>query len=373
MSQRWSVTSPAPRSRALDGFRALLALMVTGYHLGAPGAQAAILAVPAFFALSGLLITAVLLALSRNPGRVDLRRFLLDRALRVMPPALVVIAVVGFLWPFVEKDDQTSSFAAVAGATLTGTTNLFRTHTDVRFGPLEPLWSVAAEGQFYLTWPLLLLGATSSILTRRLLPSVLPVIIVGLVVTSAATGTTGTPQSAPPAYYSVTLSFACLLIGAAGALIVGRFEPTGLSRRAGRILTWAGLVSTVSIALAVPPDWKTEPWVPLVLVPLTAGSVTAFAIGLRVTETGPARVLSVAPLAWFGRHASYSLYLWHLPVSSLLPGELNGLAEFIAAGTAAICVALLSACFIERPVETLRRRITGSRSARGESSTEQSQ
>ena len=328
------------------------------------GSRAGILAVPAFFALSGLLITGALRARLDTLGRAGLSVFFLDRALRIIPPGTMVVAIVGFIWPLLEKDDETSTFARIAGAALTGTTNIFRTHTEFRAGPLEPLWSVAAEGQFYLVWPFVVVAVATSARGDRLLRWAMPVVIIGLVVSSASAGVHGSPESAPPVYYSVTLSFACALLGAFGALIVHGTGRLAVSERIGGILTWIGAGCTLALALAVPADWKSEPWVSLIVIPSTAASVTILALGLGAAQTLVARALAMTPVAWVGKNASYSLYLWHLPVYALLLPSVEGPFGRAVVGATAIGVALVSAVVIEQPVGRLRRRLAARRPGR---------
>lgn len=353
---------PSPRRiRSIDGLRAVLALAVAGYHLGVPGAQWGVLAVPAFFALSGLLITGFLLARLHVDGTVELRRFLVDRALRIGTPVAAVVVGVGVLWPIAVDHQQTSPFSSVAGAALTCTTNVFRAYTDFRAGPLEPLWSVAAESQFYLLWPVALVVAIRRGRESLLVWS-LPVCIVALVVVSGASGLVGAPHSAPPAYYSVTLSFACALVGALGALAVHSLPWLDVpSRRVGRALTWLGAAGTIVLAVSMPGDWKTQPWVILVAIPLTSASVTVLALGLSTTATTLGRGLATGALAWFGRHASYSLYLWHLPVYAVLEPVLDGPLGRCTMALIAVLVALASASLIERPVALIRAALASRR------------
>ncbi len=87
-----------PRSRlpympGLGGLRAFAVAAVVLYHAGARWLPGGFLGVDVFFALSGYLITSLLLVEFAHGGRIDLGRFWLPRARRLLPAALLVIGV----------------------------------------------------------------------------------------------------------------------------------------------------------------------------------------------------------------------------------------------------------------------------------------
>jgi hypothetical protein len=86
---------------ALDGIRALAVTAVVLFHAGVPGVGGGFLGVDVFFVLSGFLITSLLLDEHRARGRIDLRRFWMRRARRLLPALLTVVAatVVGAAHP----------------------------------------------------------------------------------------------------------------------------------------------------------------------------------------------------------------------------------------------------------------------------------
>src|SRR4051795_6105533 len=89
-----TVRSPSlPRAPALDGLRAIAVTAVLLYHGGVSWMPGGFLGVDVFFVLSGYLITSLLLVERAGSGRIDLRRFWLGRARRLLPAALVVIGV----------------------------------------------------------------------------------------------------------------------------------------------------------------------------------------------------------------------------------------------------------------------------------------
>jgi peptidoglycan/LPS O-acetylase OafA/YrhL len=146
----------------LDGLRALAVLVVIAYHLGYGWAPGGLLGVGVFFTLSGYLITDLLLA-HKARGDFRLTGFWLGRARRLLP-ALFLMLVVVTAWVTVFGPAQPVQFrnAVVAAALYVSNWQLIFHHVSyfARFAapsPLNHLWSLAVEEQFYIVWPFLLL------------------------------------------------------------------------------------------------------------------------------------------------------------------------------------------------------------------------
>src|SRR6202167_460280 len=148
----------------LDGLRAIAVLAVIAYHLGFGWASGGLLGVTVFFTLSGYLITDLLLS-QYAAGRLQLREFWLARARRLLP-ALFVMLVVVSVWVWADDRAQLSVVRGEVFAGVFYISNWWQSFQHVsyfaRFGPPSPLnhlWSLAVEEQFYIVWPwLLLLG-----------------------------------------------------------------------------------------------------------------------------------------------------------------------------------------------------------------------
>ena len=145
----------------LDGLRALAVAAVVLYHLGFGWAGGGLLGVGVFFTLSGYLITDILLAQLAGRG-IRLGRFWLGRARRLLPALLSMLAIVS-LWVATVGPAQHRFGEVVAAAVLyVSNWQLIFQHVSyfARFGPPTPLnhlWSLGIEEQFYIFWPLLLL------------------------------------------------------------------------------------------------------------------------------------------------------------------------------------------------------------------------
>src|SRR5579863_4605158 len=147
----------------LDGLRALAVTAVIAYHLGYGWAQGGLLGVGVFFTLSGYLITDILVGQFAASGRIKLGDFWLRRARRLLPALFVMLAVVtvwvnAFNRAFVPgyRGDVIAS-----GLYVNNWWYIFQHDSYYsRFAPpapLDHLWSLAVEEQFYLVWPWLVL------------------------------------------------------------------------------------------------------------------------------------------------------------------------------------------------------------------------
>ena len=86
------------RVAPIDGLRTIAIAFVVLYHLNVPFFDGEFIGVNIFFALSGYLITSILLRERRNTGRIALGSFWSRRAIRLYPTLLVVVIVVSCLW-----------------------------------------------------------------------------------------------------------------------------------------------------------------------------------------------------------------------------------------------------------------------------------
>ena len=155
----------------LDGLRAIAVLGVIAYHLGFRWAEGGLLGVGVFFTLSGYLITDILLN-QVSHGGIRLKSFWLARARRLLP-ALFVMLIVVMAWVTVIGPHQPADFRTAALSAAGYVNNWWLIFHDVsyfaRFAPPEPLnhlWSLSIEEQFYILWPFMLM------LGIRLVPEV---------------------------------------------------------------------------------------------------------------------------------------------------------------------------------------------------------
>ena len=157
----------------LDGIRAIAVLAVIAYHLNVGWAKGGLLGVGVFFTLSGYLITDLLLSHWDRYGNLGLGMFWLRRARRLLP-ALFVMLIVVSIWVALFDAAQISQVRreVVSAALYFANWSTIASHGSyfARFQaplPLDHLWSLSIEEQFYLVWPWLLLILLHLVRSRR--------------------------------------------------------------------------------------------------------------------------------------------------------------------------------------------------------------
>jgi peptidoglycan/LPS O-acetylase OafA/YrhL len=349
----------------LDGIRAIAVAGVIAYHLEAPWMPGGLLGVGVFFTLSGYLITSILVRTWERHGSMLLGRFWLARARRLLPAVFLMLMAVLTATALVATERLGDTawqtlFAALYvanwGDILAGDSYFAATSG---FGPLDHLWSLSIEEQFYLVWPLVLWAL---ILVTRARRAVMGAVTLGLAAGSfIALALIATPSlDNTRAYEGTDTRAGALLMGAALALLwrggIYAKAPSDVESPSARKAPWwleaagaAGLVCIVTL-MATMPDHTIAlyRWGLLALSIATAAVVAAAAHPFSVAG----RALGVLPLRWLGER-SYGIYLWHLPVIVFLPREVGGGSPWLRATTViAITVALaaLSWLVIEDPI-----------------------
>jgi peptidoglycan/LPS O-acetylase OafA/YrhL len=215
--------------------------------------------------------------------------------------------------------------------------------------PLIHTWTLAIEEQFYLVWPLVVLGVLH--LTGRLRS--LLVVTVTLALASAVWMAVLYPYvDQNRLYYGTDTRAQDVLVGAALAIALAMRAPSMTDR--GRRLM-AALAGLATVGLAI--EWiilPTHPWLPyrggfllsdVLFALLILGLVLAPALGL-------ARLLNLRPLVYLGT-ISYSLYLWHWPVDLYLNTARTGLSGWQLFGVRSVVAGVIAAGsthWIENPI-----------------------
>src|SRR4051794_11743535 len=321
---------PAPIKRGqrympgLDGLRAIAVLGVIVYHLGFSWLPGGLLGVGVFFTLSGYLITDILLGQVAKGG-IHLKSFYIARARRLLPALFVVIIVV-LAWVTVIGPHQPGDFrmSAISGAFYFN--NWWSIFHDVsyfqRFAapePLNHLWSLSIEEQFYIFWPFILMIGIKLIPEVRYASGVrfrLAAATFGLALLSGILmAVLYSPHKDPSrVYYGTDTRALELLVGAALAMIwpSRRLRPD-IPAVAMRRLDLLGGVGILVILILYLTTKEFSPFLYrggfLVLSVATALAVAAMAH--PATRLG--LLVGCRPLRWVGVR-SYGIYLWHFPI-----------------------------------------------------------
>ncbi len=356
---------------ALDGLRGVAVMAVLLYHGGVSWMGGGFLGVEVFFVLSGFLITSLLLA-EESRGGIRLKDFWARRARRLLPALLALVTVCAAYELAVGPSHAVPDFGADALATLGYVANWHEIWVKSSYftrsaltSPLAHTWSLAIEEQFYLLWPLVLLGLARA--GRRLAARArhLPLIafcaagMAGFSLESALLYANGAGLNR--VYYGTDTRATGLLAGALLAALVARRPVAGgcegenlSARLGGRAAGLFGLVGAVGLALFLAAANGNPAF-------LYRGGFLALdlsVVALLVGATAPGgsslvkRLLSFAPLRGVGL-ISYGLYLWHFPLMLWLTDSSTGVsgpALLLLRLGASLGAALVSFFLIEQPI-----------------------
>ncbi len=346
----------------LDGLRAIAVLGVVAYHLGWDWIPGGLLGVGVFFTLSGYLITDLLLAQVERGG-IRLKAFWFARARRLLP-ALLVMLVVVIAWVTVIGPHQPSTFRTSAATAVAYMNNWWLVFHDVSYftqfatpEPLNHLWSLSVEEQFYLVWPFALmagLALTGGLRTPAVMRPRLGAAILVLALASGILMAVLYRPGADPSrvYYGTDTRALELLIGAALATVwPSRALRREISLGARRVIDAGGVLGLAVIALMF---WRSTEFSPFLyrggfLVLSVATALVIAAVAHPASRLGP--MLGARPLRWIGVR-SYGIYLWHFPVIVLTTPDNAGpsLVRDVAQVAAVFAIAALSWRYIENPI-----------------------
>ena len=344
----------------LDGIRAIAVIMVLAYHLKLALFKSGFLGVTVFFVLSGYLITGILISEVEEEGTIDLKNFWLRRIRRLVPAVMSMAVVIIFVSAVVNRVIFTKGCKDFLASVL-GFNNWWQIFNKVSYfeaagvpSPFTHCWSLAIETQFYLIYPLILLGIYKLVKSRgegranRGLLFAGVTLLLALISVILMIVLFDPQQDASRAYYGTDTRAFSLLFGALLAILWDyRMVPRRLSASVNMVLGSVSfavlLVMTIAINGSSNFWYRGGQFVGTILTVLVIYTVLG-------RKTWLSRFLSNPVLKWIGDR-SYSIYLWHYPIILLISKGIKAswwitLIEIVLS----VVLAELSYRFIETPI-----------------------
>ena len=344
----------------LDGIRAIAVIMVLAYHLKLALFKSGFLGVTVFFVLSGYLITGILISEVEEEGTIDLKNFWLRRIRRLVPAVMSMAVVIIFVSAVVNRVIFTKGCKDFLASVL-GFNNWWQIFNKVSYfeaagvpSPFTHCWSLAIETQFYLIYPLILLGIYKLVKSRgegranRGLLFAGVTLLLALISVILMIVLFDPQQDASRVYYGTDTRAFSLLFGALLAILWEyRMVPRRLSASVNMVLGSVSfavlLVMTIAINGSSNFWYRGGQFVGTILTVLVIYTVSG-------RKTWLSRFLSNPVLKWIGDR-SYSIYLWHYPIILLISKGIKAswwitLIEIVLS----VVLAELSYRFIETPI-----------------------
>ncbi|WP_068311140.1 acyltransferase family protein [Polycladidibacter hongkongensis] len=297
---------PSSFREDIEGLRGIAVLFVVLFHFELFGFKGGFIGVDLFFVLSGFLMTKILFSSKFNWSPSGIVAYYLKRFWRIAPAyyfVFVAIVALYYLLPW-GMDLRAFQKSAIAASALS-----YNIHapsdsgyfaTDAILNPLQHLWSLGAEVQFYLVWPLILFFLRSR-----------PVRYKALALASAAAVSLIACQilvfkDPEVAYFSILTRLWQFAVGGICAIIVAEKKSLQSDRLANSVCSVSLAVLFVCALTLGDEHWPSL----TALVPVIALSCLLIFGAQNTSFAG--MVLSSAPLRYLGK-ISYSLYLVHWP------------------------------------------------------------
>ena len=329
-----------PYRPAIDGLRAFAVLSVFVFHLSHKWLPGGFVGVDVFFVISGYLITSIILK-DCDAGSFSLVKFYQRRIARIFPAfftvALSTLVAAAFIY---SPQDLASAGANLTAAALSlanlkfmSQGNYFIVSPDAQ--PFLHYWSLSVEEQFYMFFPLFFLLVFKFAGRRK-------VLVLSLAAIASLLACIILTRINPEwAFYLLPTRAWELLAGSLLSVLFAHGRPGH---------PWLSTLGLGLIILSFVLVHEGPAFPGYLVVPPVLGAVCVL-IPPGNANGWPEKLLAAPPLVLIGR-MSYSLYLWHWPVFSLIDYDLFQTSEAIRLAlkiTLSLLAAGLSFWLIEDP------------------------
>ena len=344
-----SLAHKLPYMPGLTGLRGFSILCVLIFHANVHWLPGGFLSVDIFFVLSGFLISAMLTREFDHTGQIDLKRFYLRRARRLLPALIAMLLTFTVMMAILHGSQGFADAiqeSAVALFYVSNWTRALDWHAPQYLGHT---WSLSIEEQYYLLWPICLLW----ILCNRRLNPLKIALSMALISALWRAWLASEGASVNRLYNGTDTRLDGLMLGAcigiayargmlsdcSSKLSSGQWQACGLA--ALTLIAWCLL--GVKLWL----DMRLYYW----LLHLFQWLAVVLVVVLLVVSQGVLyKIFNNQAMYWLGG-ISYGLYLWHWPIYRLMQDiGASPISILIFGGGITLLVAQLSWSFVERPI-----------------------
>ena len=341
----------------VEGLRALAITLVLLFHANVPGFRGGFVGVDVFFVISGFLITGMLFREARTIGRPSLSGFYARRFRRIVPAATVTIVatvIASYHWLGFLQGNSVAIDAKWASVFLA---NIHFASVGTQYftaqnppSPLQHMWSLSVEEQFYAVWPLLMVFI--SLIARRVsLRLRAGIVLLAIVAASFTWSIVETSQNGVWAYFSpLTRAWE---LAAGGLIAIAAPLAARIPKSTALVAGYVGLVGI--IASGVLYSGRTTYPGYAVSLPVLGAALVIIA-GSVIGGGGVESLLRPRPVQWLGAR-SYSLYLWHWPIlviAAEYAEKTLSVSDNLLLLLIALAASMISYRLIENPIRRAR-------------------
>jgi peptidoglycan/LPS O-acetylase OafA/YrhL len=340
----------------IEGIRAIAAILVAVYHIWLGTVSGG---VDVFFIVSGYLITTSLLSKVEKKGRINLFEYLLGLAKRLFPIAFTVLLSTTILsivimpqvkWLQVISEIFPSSFYFQNWQLANNAVDYLAQNNEA--SPFQHYWALSIQGQFYITWPIIIL--LSYFIAKKVLKKPIRVTLLTLLsvifISSISYSVYITATNQPWAYFDTFARVWEFSLGGILALLIPYLK---FNKSICIFIGWMGLAVICLTGILLPVSNVFPGYA--ALLP-TTGVILVIIASENSSRFGVEKLLGSKPFLFFGS-ISYGFYLWHWPLLIFYMVYLDTDSVSIQGGLAILLttfiLAFLSVKILETPVRKM--------------------